>query len=304
MDCSINFRLRLIAYPGPSKVNPAALQQLATEEDVSDVLNLYHEYFDQDVEDEEEPPISDAPPEQRKLNDCGGDFGMEEEAKMTSASLAISLGYRTGIPPSFNAVRDKSGITPWDHPASFSFTDQDALPDNLTKLFLHWHQLAGNHSIMRSILSKVPDSSRVLGVLVADEVGLGKTAQAITVIAFFIQAVFLQQNRRKLPRILSECILPSIGPRPACLSQLIPEERPFLGDKDTIPSLPHLIVCPGTLVAQWVSELKVFLKPKSMDIFVYNSSTNGEDFWGSSGPIRLSKHQPQNQIIVASHSVR
>lgn len=189
-------------------MNRAALQHLASEEDVSDVLNLYHEYFDQDLEDEEQP-ISDALPEQQKLNDCGGDFGMEEEAKMTPASLALSLGYRTGLPPSFNRVRDRSGSTPWDKSDAFSNANMDSLPDNLTKLRLHWHQLAGNHSIMRSVLSKVPDSSRVLGVLVADEVGLGKTAQAIAVLAFLMQAVFLQQTKKKLPRILGKSGLPA-----------------------------------------------------------------------------------------------
>ena len=136
---------------------------------------------------------------------------MEEEAKMTPASLAISLGYRTGIPPSFNIVRDRSGSSPWDNPDSFSYTNIDALPDNLTKLRLHWHQLAGNHSILRSILSQVPDTSRVLGILIADEVGLGKTAQAIAVVVFFMQAVFLQQTNRKLPRILRTSAL--LSPR-------------------------------------------------------------------------------------------
>ena len=202
LDLLLNFLFdQSHARPGSSKVNPAALQHLASEEDVSDVLNLYHEYFDQDFEDEE-PPISDAHPEQQKLNDCGGDFGMEEEAKMTPASLALSLGYRTGLPPSFNVVRDRSGLTPWDKPDVFSRVNIDSLPDNLTKLRLHWHQLAGNHSIIRSVLSKVPDSSHVIGVLVADEVGLGKTAQAIAVLAFFMQAVFLQEAKKKLPRIL------------------------------------------------------------------------------------------------------
>jgi hypothetical protein len=209
-DCSIKFPLRLIAYPGPSKVNPAALPPLATEEDVSDVLNLYHEYFEQDLEEEEEQPISDDLPEKQELNDCGGDFGMEEEATMTPASLAISFGYRNGQPPSFNTIRDRSGLTPWDNPSSLANLNHDALPDNLTKLRLHWRQLAGNHSIMRSILSTVPDPSSLLGILVADEVGLGKTVQAIAVIAFFMQAVFLQQTNKKLPRILCKSILPSL----------------------------------------------------------------------------------------------
>lgn len=84
----------------------------------------------------------------------------------------------------------------------------------------------------------------------------------------------------------------------------LPVERPFLADKSNFPSLPHLIVCPGTLVAQWVSELKVFLQPKSVDIFIYDSQTKGTDFWGCSGPMQLSNHKPHNRIIVASHSVR
>jgi SNF2 family DNA or RNA helicase len=191
-------------------VNPAALQHLATEEDVSDVLNLYHEYFEQDLEEEEEQPISDDLPEKQKLNDCGGDFGMEEEANMSPVSLAIALGYRTGRPLSFNSVRDRSGLTPWDDRDSFADLDLDALPDNLTKLRLHWHQLAGNHSIVRSILSTEPDLSRVLGILIADEVGLGKTAQAIAVIAFFMQAVYLQQEKRKLPTMLCKSVLTSL----------------------------------------------------------------------------------------------
>lgn len=291
----------LIAYTAPSKVLAAALKDLATEEDVTDILHFYHEYFDQSTELEEEAPISDALPNNQELNDCGGDFGMEEESKMTSVSLALALGYRTGVPPSFNIVRDRSGLTPWDDPKPFSSVNLDALPDNLTRLLLHWHQLAGNHSILRSVLSKVPEPFRTPGVLVADEVGLGKTAQAVAVISFFIQGIFLQQTKRKLPKIMREFLR-----RWSLLradKNFITEERPFLGDKDKIPSQPHLIVCPGTLTAQWVSELKVFLQPKSVDIFVYDAQSSGETFWGPSGPVHMSKHLPHSRIIVTNHSV-
>lgn len=174
------------------------------------MLNLYHEYFEQDLEEEEEQPISDDLPEKQKLNDCGGDFGMEEEATMSAVSLALALGYRTGRPPSFNTILDRSGLTPWDNSSRFSKLNVDALPDNFKKLTLHWHQLAGNHSIVRSILSKDPNSSCVHGMLVADEVGLGKTAQAIAVIAFFMQAIFLQQSKRKYPPVLGKSTLTSL----------------------------------------------------------------------------------------------
>jgi hypothetical protein len=72
----------------------------------------------------------------------------------------------------------------------------------------HLHQLGGTHSIIRSILSPDSNSSNVLRILIADddEVGLGKTAQAISVISFVMQTVFLQQTKQKLPRILGKRI--------------------------------------------------------------------------------------------------
>ncbi|KAF5370979.1 hypothetical protein D9615_010044 [Tricholomella constricta] len=267
---------------GICKVSTVDLKGLATEEDVSDLLALYDEYFDQDAEDQDEPPISDALPDKQQLNDCGGDFGMELEAKMTPASLALSLGFKTGLPPSFNLLRDRSGISPWDDPLTFADPKADPLPCNLSKLCLHWHQLAGVHSIVRSIFTEVADPSHTTGVLVGDEVGLGKTAQAISTIAFLMQVIRLQETKRKLPRLIAK--------------------RCYLGGSDNIPSLPHLILCPGTLIAQWVSELKVLLRPKSVDIFVYESQSDSRQFWSSSSAFQQSKHKPHNRIVVMSHS--
>ncbi|KXN85122.1 Chromodomain-helicase-DNA-binding protein 1-like protein [Leucoagaricus sp. SymC.cos] len=79
-------------------------------------------------------------------------------------------------------------------------------------------------------------------------------------------------------------------------------DRPFLGGSRKIPSYPHLIVCPGTLVKQWVDELKIFFKPRSIDIFMYEGNTNSDAFWGPDGPLQSSNHPPQNRIVIASHS--
>lgn len=178
---------------------------MATEEDVTDIFNLYHEYFDNDVQDEDEPPIPDVVDDKQELNDCGGDFGMEAEATMTPASLALSLGFKTGLPPLFNTLRHRSGISPWDDSTLFVDPNTDPLPGYLSKMRLHWHQLGGVHSIVRSVFSKDADPQRqTLGVLVGDEVGLGKTAQAIAFIAFLNQAIWLQRSKRKLPRVLGE----------------------------------------------------------------------------------------------------
>lgn len=85
---------------------------------------------------------------------------------------------------------------------------------------------------------------------------------------------------------------------------LFPDQRRFLGGADKIPSLPHLILCPGTLSAQWIHELKVLFLPKSVDIIPYDSQTDSKIFWGPHGPLHRSKHEPHNRIIIASHSVR
>ena len=189
------------------KVSTIDLKNLATEEDVTDIFNLYHEYFEKDA-DEDEPPITgeaaDALGTPQKLNNCGGDFGMELEATMTPTALASSLGFKGGLPPLFNNLRHRSGISPWDDPTAFIDPTPKPLPDHLSKMGLHWHQLAGVHSIVRSIFTQRPDAQHTRGVLVGDEVGLGKTAQGIAFIAFLIQAIWAQQSHRNPSPILGE----------------------------------------------------------------------------------------------------
>jgi TATA-binding protein-associated factor len=82
-----------------------------------------------------------------------------------------------------------------------------------------------------------------------------------------------------------------------------PAARPFFLGLREVPSLPHLILCPGTLVVQWINELKVFFLPRSVDILVYDSKVDGTHFWGPSGPLHSSVHEPYHRIVIATHSV-
>ncbi|KAF5344438.1 hypothetical protein D9756_011277, partial [Leucocoprinus leucothites] len=278
-DCISSFIVVMLTRrPGACKVSAKALKSLATEEDVTELLHVYHEYFEAHAEDEEEQPISDALEENRSLNDCAGDLGMEIEGKKSFVALCKALGFRTGIPVQFNNHRHRAGVSPWDDEKLFKIE-----PAFLSRLSLHWHQLAGVHSIARSIFTEEKAINHTLGVLVGDEVGLGKTAQAITFIAFLNQLIFLQQQNATFPPILAN--------------------RPWLGGSQKIPSLPHLILCPGTLIPQWVHELQVLFLPKSVDILVYDSQVDSAAFWGPSGPLHKSVQPPHNRIIVASHSV-
>ncbi|KAF9443968.1 hypothetical protein P691DRAFT_808051 [Macrolepiota fuliginosa MF-IS2] len=266
------------------KVSTKALKTMASEEDVTVLLSVYHEYFEANGEDEDEPPIPDTVPEIQRLGDDQGDFGMEIESTMSLVALAIQLGLKSGLPFQFNAHRHCSGMLAWDHEEMFK---ADPLPEEIERLRLHWHQLAGVHSILRSIFTTTKSENHVTGILVADEVGLGKTAQAVTLIAMLNQAIWIQEPERTYSTSLPPVL----------------RNRPWLGDAKRIPSLPHIILCPGTLIAQWVHELKVLFLPKSVDILVYDGQTNGMAFWGPSGPLQRSNHLPHNIIIVASHSV-
>lgn len=122
---------------------------------------------------------------------------MEVEANMQASNFIYRFGFKSGLPIQFNTLRHTSGISPWDDPTPFA---QDPIPDDLVNFNLHWHQLAGVHSIVRSIFTEKPDATHTTGVLIGDEVGLGKTAQAVTLIAFLNQSIL--GTNRVPPRVL------------------------------------------------------------------------------------------------------
>jgi TATA-binding protein-associated factor len=126
------------------------------------------------------------------------DPGVEVEWNMPPNALSQNLGFRSHRPLLFNKFRHKSGVTPWDHPNIFERSNVDLVP-----IKLHWHQLAGTHAILRRFLS--PESSFApSGILIADEVGLGKTLQALAVIAWLTECVGRQAASTQIPPILGK----------------------------------------------------------------------------------------------------
>ncbi|KAJ3557756.1 hypothetical protein NP233_g11663 [Leucocoprinus birnbaumii] len=265
---------------GRSKALANGLHQLASREDVSDLLEIYNAYFDE-TNEEDAIVVPVALSTAKSLDDMEGDFGMELEQDLDAAQLGSRLGLLQNRVSLFNQYRHRSGVTPWENQGEFSFPGED-LPSHLDHLKLHWHQLAGVHSIFRSLFSKESNPAHPPGILIADSVGLGKTAQAITFIAQLIALTHCQKENIRLPPII--------------------EELPYLRDMKTVPRHPHLILCPGTLIAQWVSELKTLFIYRTVDIFVYDGQSSGKDFWSPTGPLYSSNHDPENRIIVASHS--
>ncbi|KAJ3845884.1 hypothetical protein EV368DRAFT_89951 [Lentinula lateritia] len=152
-----------------SKGEEKSVKELATAGDLRDLMDTVHLSFNfRDVE--------------------GSDLGMEMESDMSPELLATSLGFlRQRLPHQFNTLRAMNGVTPWDKPMQFETEANNHR--NLHPLSLHWHQLAGIYSIVRSVFTKTAVADHCTGVLVADEVGLEKTAQCLSLIAFRSQRV-------------------------------------------------------------------------------------------------------------------
>lgn len=185
-----------------SKISLKSLQALASQEDVSDIINLYEEFFGMDADAIVEPSTSlsitfgNATPE--------ADPGVEVEALMSAKELASNLGFVGKLPLVFNRIRHSAGLTAWDSKHRHLFEEPNPLATNnmLEPITLHWHQLAGVHAVIRKVFSSEPLPKHGNGVLIADEVGLGKTFQALTVIAFLADVTLRKSKNFAMPPII------------------------------------------------------------------------------------------------------
>ncbi|KAG6848956.1 hypothetical protein H0H93_012463 [Arthromyces matolae] len=256
---------------------------VASEKDVEDIVNLFYDCFEADVDDDSDvrPEDNLIPASQAAMNDHlskGGDFGVEMELTMGPKSLARELGFVSHhLPAGFIPVRHVAGLNLWDNPKAFTSRE------HLIQSSLHWHQLAGIHATIRHTFSEQPDDHVNHGILIGDEVGLGKTAQTIATIACLNQAIDAQLAKQALP--------PAIA------------KRPYLVTNKKLPSRPHLIVAPGTLLAQWSNEIKTLYKPNEVDIFVLDSNVSQAKFWSETGPFNSSTQPMHKRIVIASHAL-
>lgn len=133
--------------------------------------------------DTELPPISDGidePTGHAEWAAATENLGIGKYAEMDDGTLHKILNFPEGRPALFAKFRSKSGLCAWDNEevaAKFHEGNPDMQP-----LSLLWHQSAGMAALVSKVytaqLSDANDDSfpSVQGVLVADEVGLGKTA--------------------------------------------------------------------------------------------------------------------------------
>jgi len=176
------------------------LAQLAREEDVTE-LNIIYQQLLQRTDDDDEPVEVHALDELRIEDVFSGaaDLGVEKESLLTREQLEYELSFPDGRPVVFNDRIHRNGLTAWK--------DQDALKDAqldlLDDLRLQWHQLVGIRAMARMSFSAGQGVGLKSGILVADEVGLGKTAQQMGFNAFVNQEAEMQ--------VLGNALSPAIG---------------------------------------------------------------------------------------------
>ncbi|RXW11304.1 hypothetical protein EST38_g14551, partial [Candolleomyces aberdarensis] len=262
------------------KVTTESLSKLATPEEVSQLLAMYDQFFGPESASSEELDAEDHQFVSFGEAVEGADPGVEIEAKMSATQLATNLGFQNGMPFLFNTKRHSGGETAW------SQEFEDACKSHLNALepfSFQWHQLAGVHATLRKVLSPTADSNHCTGILFADDVGLGKTIQASTIMASLTELSVLKQRGLAVPPLA--------------------RDYPFLKGSLEIPDLPHLVLIPGTLLRQWEHELQCFFKNKSIDLLVYGTGlAEHKEFWKPDGLYHSSNHPASHRIILASQS--
>lgn len=136
------------------------------------------------VPTEPDAPAVDLEGEQDKdsLWEGSNDLGVDNFRSLDDAALNRLLNFPDGRPALFARFRSLSRKSAWDDGAEKEFVEGN--PD-MQPLSLLWHQRVGIASIVEKIWQKKKSNSAP-GILLADEVGVGKTAQVMGTIAFII----------------------------------------------------------------------------------------------------------------------
>lgn len=74
------------------------------------------------------------------------------------------------------------------------------------------------------------------------------------------------------------------------------------GGPGTVPDDPIAIIVPVSLVAQWIAELKIFIGPKNMEVYVFPAAAaDWATFFEPKSPWNTSLHPMHLRIIIFQH---
>jgi hypothetical protein len=179
------------------------LADIASAEEIQELIMLYAHVFgereDYPVEVPELEVINSNDQIQPELLEMLGDLGTEEESKKNADELAQQLGFPDHRPVSFNTEKFKYlTLDLWEK-------EHKELKDDRELLKLEWVQLAGISAMVRKTFSSEKRATKAPGILLADEVGIGKTAQIMGFIAFLLELRIADEQAKPRPPILCKC---------------------------------------------------------------------------------------------------
>lgn len=144
--------------------------------------------------DEECPPFDD---------DRAEDIGVTAYKKHTFEELASSLAFSDGRPVQFSKFRSLSNT--YD-----SWSDDKALywekgGSGMVEVQGQWHQLAGVCGMVDKVFVGKNEETKTSHILIADDVGLGKTLEMMMLLAFLMQVYVCENSTsiRKRPPIIA-----------------------------------------------------------------------------------------------------
>ena len=166
--------------------------------------------------------------------------------------------------------------------------------ESTERLQLMWHQAVGVYRILSNLFEHKQ-------MLVMDEVGVGKTIQAIGSIAMYRSLQLLFEGNKTYPESFGKWLCTDF----CGLADFGTAKLEY--GSHVLPVRPHLVVVPPGLVSQWTQECHRYLKKGSFDILPYTGTcteANRVSFW------ELYKRRTENTaacsnvIIIASSTVR
>ncbi|KIL63772.1 hypothetical protein M378DRAFT_11866 [Amanita muscaria Koide BX008] len=262
------------------KMDPA---DLANKEAVQQIVNMYLDFFQRE---DGELNLEEGTAGELWTEACNdsGDMGVAHMQTKTQEELCNLLSFQKGRPINWNSFRSFSNsATAWEELDEVARAKFETGGDGMQELSLLWHQLVGVASLATKAWG--PDARHApFGILLADEVGVGKTAQVMAFIALLQLVHQCELNGQQRPPLL--------------------ETWPSFMGKGKVPDAPHAIIVPNSLVDQWRRELKCFFKPGAIDIFVLPTARVAlqDYFKRDNSPWTKSHHTEIFRVVLVPHS--